>query len=322
MSVRVRYSDELYHYGVPGQKHGVRKYQNSDGSLTPLGRIHYGVGQARSAAAAGVTKVKRAASAGAEKVGTGVRNAANATGNFVKTNAPIAAKATGRAVSTAAKATGNVALKGAKATGNAALKGAKYVASGQMRRDRTRRLNERAQYRTAKAADIKSKYAKKYAKKQAKEDRYMAKMRYKEERKRHTIIGKAKGVLQDVADISGKVAPIGMAALTIWLGGGFGNIASNVKSLGTATAPFKTVNAKGVASVNPVLGGTREAQYVANKIIKSASKSGALNPEYVRQFRSEYGSINPTFIADAVMRHAGRHSGMYNTGKNGFVIMG
>lgn len=35
---------ELYHYGIKGQKHGVRKYQNEDGSLTPEGRIHYGVG--------------------------------------------------------------------------------------------------------------------------------------------------------------------------------------------------------------------------------------------------------------------------------------
>lgn len=35
---------ELYHYGIKGQKHGVRKYQNEDGSLTPEGKIHYGVG--------------------------------------------------------------------------------------------------------------------------------------------------------------------------------------------------------------------------------------------------------------------------------------
>lgn len=35
---------ELYHYGIKGQKHGVRKYQNEDGSLTPEGRIHYGIG--------------------------------------------------------------------------------------------------------------------------------------------------------------------------------------------------------------------------------------------------------------------------------------
>lgn len=43
------YSEELYHHGTKGQKWGERRYQNEDGSLTPLGRIHYGVGKARDA---------------------------------------------------------------------------------------------------------------------------------------------------------------------------------------------------------------------------------------------------------------------------------
>ena len=29
---------ELYHWGIKGQKWGVRRYQNKDGSLTPAGR--------------------------------------------------------------------------------------------------------------------------------------------------------------------------------------------------------------------------------------------------------------------------------------------
>lgn len=34
----------LAHHGIKGQKHGERRYQYEDGSLTPLGRQHYGVG--------------------------------------------------------------------------------------------------------------------------------------------------------------------------------------------------------------------------------------------------------------------------------------
>ena len=48
----------LMHYQVKGAKHGVRRYQNEDGSLTPLGRIHYGIGQARVVISKAVNKAR------------------------------------------------------------------------------------------------------------------------------------------------------------------------------------------------------------------------------------------------------------------------
>lgn len=32
------HTDEMYHHGIRGQKWGIRRYQNKDGSLTPAGR--------------------------------------------------------------------------------------------------------------------------------------------------------------------------------------------------------------------------------------------------------------------------------------------
>jgi len=34
-------TDELYHHGITGQKWGVRRYQNSDGTLTSAGKARY-----------------------------------------------------------------------------------------------------------------------------------------------------------------------------------------------------------------------------------------------------------------------------------------
>ena len=50
----------LAHHGIKGQKHGVRRWQNPDGSLTPAGRAHYGVGAAREKAGAIVNSVGKA----------------------------------------------------------------------------------------------------------------------------------------------------------------------------------------------------------------------------------------------------------------------
>ena len=51
-------SNGLRHFRTPGSKNGIRLYQYRDGSLTPLGRIHYGIGEARAAKAAADAMVK------------------------------------------------------------------------------------------------------------------------------------------------------------------------------------------------------------------------------------------------------------------------
>ena len=40
------YTRELYHHGIKGQKWGVRRFQNPDGSLTAVGRKRYGTAEA------------------------------------------------------------------------------------------------------------------------------------------------------------------------------------------------------------------------------------------------------------------------------------
>ena len=41
VNFRYPYSNELYHHGIKGQKWGVRRFQNKDGSLTKAGRDKY-----------------------------------------------------------------------------------------------------------------------------------------------------------------------------------------------------------------------------------------------------------------------------------------
>lgn len=47
--VSKEFADEqsLMHYRTKGSKNGIRRFQNEDGSLTPEGREHYGVGEGK-----------------------------------------------------------------------------------------------------------------------------------------------------------------------------------------------------------------------------------------------------------------------------------
>jgi len=47
-------NDYLMHYRTKGSKNGYRRYQKEDGSLTPEGREHYGVGDPRKAGGVGL----------------------------------------------------------------------------------------------------------------------------------------------------------------------------------------------------------------------------------------------------------------------------
>lgn len=50
----------LAHHGTKGMHWGVRNFQNADGSLTPMGRVRYGVGAARKAAQKGAAAAANA----------------------------------------------------------------------------------------------------------------------------------------------------------------------------------------------------------------------------------------------------------------------
>lgn len=47
MRTVVYLSNELYHHGIKGQRWGVRRYQNADGTLTAAGRRRYEVQEAK-----------------------------------------------------------------------------------------------------------------------------------------------------------------------------------------------------------------------------------------------------------------------------------
>lgn len=89
------YSDELFHHGIKGQKWGIRRYQNADGTLTPEGVKRYGTVEnfqkaqqdkakrglsddtkrkiKTAAKVAGIAALTGAAAYGAYKVGKGIQ---------------------------------------------------------------------------------------------------------------------------------------------------------------------------------------------------------------------------------------------------------
>lgn len=74
-------NNELYHHGIKGQKWGVRRYQNEDGSLKPAGKKRYGsdgMKDAKKAVAKVVKSIKKTSSAAAQKVSDAAKNASEA----------------------------------------------------------------------------------------------------------------------------------------------------------------------------------------------------------------------------------------------------
>ena len=65
------YYNYLAHHGVKGQKWGVRRYKNADGSLTPAGKIRYGAdGRTQGNRSSNKTKKRIAAAVGVGAVAT------------------------------------------------------------------------------------------------------------------------------------------------------------------------------------------------------------------------------------------------------------
>lgn len=82
------YSDELYHHGIIGQKWGVRRFQNADGTWTAAGKERYGSGKAKEVG----EKVKSGAKKFISAVGGETKKAAKAVGNASKRATKYAVK--------------------------------------------------------------------------------------------------------------------------------------------------------------------------------------------------------------------------------------
>ena len=77
-------SGYLIHYGIKGQKHGVRRFQEKDGTLTAAGRERYGVGEARAKLVKAKTSAGEKLKAAAQTVGKVAGKAGKAAGYQVR----------------------------------------------------------------------------------------------------------------------------------------------------------------------------------------------------------------------------------------------
>lgn len=79
----------ICHYGVKGQKKGLRRYQEEDGSYTSLGRQHYGIGDPRQEGTAQQpppTRGERFRNATFERFREGSKNAYNKAKSSIRRN--------------------------------------------------------------------------------------------------------------------------------------------------------------------------------------------------------------------------------------------
>ena len=117
-------NDELYHYGIKGQKWGVRRYQNKDGTLTSAGKKRYDTNESTKTKSKGLTdKQKKALKTGVAIAGTILL----AYGAHKVINDPKALSAGKKVIDSMMKDTGSIKKA---ITSSAEYKIAKKVGSG------------------------------------------------------------------------------------------------------------------------------------------------------------------------------------------------